>query len=915
VSQETCNTQACPVFKPSSRAELIQAIKQCLNQAHDNGVPYDCSKGKHGAIGDWDVTAVTDMSYVFYGNKDNKQGHYVLYAERFNGDISKWDVSRVTNMLGMFAYAKKFNGDISKWSVSRVTTFEDMFHSTELFNADISKWDVSGATTFKNMFYDAKSFSQTLRGTWATSKADKTGMFTGTKVRINGGFSAFNACSKTCGGGTRTRTCTNPEPKNGGADCVGKSQEACNMQACPVFKPSSRAELIQAIKHCLKEAHDNGVPYDCSKGKHGAIGDWDVTAVTDMSYVFYGNKDNKQGHYVLYAERFNGDISKWDVSRVTNMLGMFAYAKKFNGDISKWSVSRVTTFEDMFHSTELFNADISKWDVSGATTFKNMFYDAKSFSQTLRGTWATSKADKTGMFTGTKVALPTATLTLENQFSEVIGAGEQNKQKFLTACTLKLSKGVSSHVKCTDVRPSTKGHIVVDIQGEPDKLREMANGLEIGKPFTLEGHVLMTIEKMQLPHSALFIIVQEATVTLAGNFIEVIGAGEQNKQKFLTACTVKLSKSSTHDLKCTDVRPGTTGLIIVDIEGDPDKLDELMNELKTKKTFDLEGYVGMTVVKLDEIPITLPKHVVRVKEVVLTLQGNFSEVIGEGEANKQKFLTACTLKLSNNNTRDLRCVNVRPGSIIVDIEGAPEKLIKVTRELKTGKSFVVKGYAAMPVKKLDVVLRPQTTTTTTKKPEDTVTKIINYLLANVGVLVAICIGLVLVLVTIGIFTFFCCKCCKCCKCYIAKYGEDDDDDDDDDDEMLNAVTETLIEMTPITTWASASELRYPTNIAVQKASEGSAVSVRSVSKKHTPTSNPSTTVVTPSPAISVHSASEKRNPTSNPSTVVIVASPAASVSSTSKTKKKSQTCCQSCLCDNCKSRDLSSEKRLQHGRP
>jgi len=122
-------------------------------------------------------------------------------------------------------------------------------------------------------------------------------------------------------------------------------------------------------------------------------------------------------------------------------------------------------------------------------------------------------------------------------------------------------------------------------------------------------------------------------------------------------------------------------------------------------------------------------------------------------------------------------------------------------------------------------------------------------------------------------------------CYIAKYGEDDDDDDDDD-EMLNAVTETLIEMTPITTWASASELRYPTNIAVQKASEGSAVSVRSVSKKHTPTSNPSTTVVTPSPAISVHSASEKRSPTSNPSTVVIVASTATSVSSTSKTKKR-----------------------------
>ena len=51
-------------------------------------------------------------------------------------------------------------------------------------------------------------------------------------VPVHGGFSPFSACSKTCGGGTRIRTCTNPEPKNGGRGCVGTSQEACNTQAC-----------------------------------------------------------------------------------------------------------------------------------------------------------------------------------------------------------------------------------------------------------------------------------------------------------------------------------------------------------------------------------------------------------------------------------------------------------------------------------------------------------------------------------------------------------------------------------------------------------------------------------------------------------------------------------------------------------
>ena len=44
----------------------------------------------YGAIADWDVSAITDMSRLF---KDLKN---------FNADISDWDTSGVTTMLGMF---------------------------------------------------------------------------------------------------------------------------------------------------------------------------------------------------------------------------------------------------------------------------------------------------------------------------------------------------------------------------------------------------------------------------------------------------------------------------------------------------------------------------------------------------------------------------------------------------------------------------------------------------------------------------------------------------------------------------------------------------------------------------------------------------------------------------------------------
>ncbi|MCX6720409.1 MAG: DUF5011 domain-containing protein [Candidatus Staskawiczbacteria bacterium] len=49
---------------------------------------------------------------------------------------------------------------------------------------------------------------------------------------VNGGWSDWGTCSATCGGGTQTRTCTNPTPANGGATCVGETSQTCNPQSC-----------------------------------------------------------------------------------------------------------------------------------------------------------------------------------------------------------------------------------------------------------------------------------------------------------------------------------------------------------------------------------------------------------------------------------------------------------------------------------------------------------------------------------------------------------------------------------------------------------------------------------------------------------------------------------------------------------
>lgn len=57
---------------------------------------------------------------------------------------------------------------------------------------------------------------------------------------VDGAWSDWSTCSRTCGGGTQTRSCTNPSPSDGGAECTGATSRSCSTQSCP-------AEAYQAL--------------------------------------------------------------------------------------------------------------------------------------------------------------------------------------------------------------------------------------------------------------------------------------------------------------------------------------------------------------------------------------------------------------------------------------------------------------------------------------------------------------------------------------------------------------------------------------------------------------------------------------------------------------------------------------------
>merc|ERR1712021_252258 len=87
-------------------------------------------------------------------------------TEGFNQDIGSWDVSKVTDMSGMFFDAKAFNQDIGCWDVSEVTNMRRMFFKADAFDQDIGDWDVSKVTGMYGMFRSADAFNQCL-SPWA----------------------------------------------------------------------------------------------------------------------------------------------------------------------------------------------------------------------------------------------------------------------------------------------------------------------------------------------------------------------------------------------------------------------------------------------------------------------------------------------------------------------------------------------------------------------------------------------------------------------------------------------------------------------------------------------------------------------------------------------------------------------------
>ena len=267
--------------------------------------------------------------------------------------ISNWDVSGVDDMSNMFSGKSDFNADISSWNVERVTKMNNMFSIAHAFNQDITGWNVAAVTSMSSMFYGARAFNQDISSWNDAAVTSYSGMFYSATAWLS-------ACFRT----------------DGSSSTDGP---ASAWECAPFSSPFSRRDKLKAtIDSCLSSDNTGAT---CVDANGVSISNWDVSGVTDMSYLF----QNKAA--------FNADITGWDVAAVTDMSYMFASATAFNQDTGSWNVAAVTNMQSMFYQATAFNQDISSWNDAAVTSYGGMFNSATAWTSLCLRTDGSSSTD------------------------------------------------------------------------------------------------------------------------------------------------------------------------------------------------------------------------------------------------------------------------------------------------------------------------------------------------------------------------------------------------------------------------------------------------------------------------------------------------------------------------------------------
>ena len=275
-----------------------------------------------------DVTSMFDLFYACHA----------LRTESFK-QVETWDVSKVTNMGGMFRGCQALTDiDLSAWDTASLENISYMFMGdTALVGVDMSDWDVTHVTDMTGMFCNCSALT-TAAGisTWsADSLAAVEQMFLGCSALEELDVSGFNVSE------------------------VKSLRE--------VFSGCNALEKLEGL------------------------GNWNTSKATDMTNLF--------ASCFLLTEF---DLPGFVTSSAKTLSGMFASCKALTGinGLDTWNTSNVTDMTSMFADCDaMTEIDLTGWDTSKVTVMTGMFQLCDNLKEiTLTGWTVKSNTKTTYMF-------------------------------------------------------------------------------------------------------------------------------------------------------------------------------------------------------------------------------------------------------------------------------------------------------------------------------------------------------------------------------------------------------------------------------------------------------------------------------------------------------------------------------------
>ena len=302
-------------------------------------------------IGDWDVSRVTNMVGLFQ-NKST-----------FNESLENWNVSNVTAMNSMFSGATNFNQPLEKWNVSNVKIMDYLFKGATNFNQPLNNWNVSNVVYMSSMFEEATNFNQPL-DKWNTYIVTYMGSMFNEATNFNQPLDKWNT-SNVINMQFMFRKAKSFNQSLNDWD-VSKVQ---NMEG--MFKEA--INFNQPLNNWNVSNVDNmSFMFTAAVKFNQNLNDWDVRRVDTNSYMFSG------------ATMFNQPLNNWKLERVRSLNGMFSDASSFNQPLNDWNVTNVFNMRRMFYAATQFNQPLDRWNVSNVQYMEKMFIGANNFDQSLK---------------------------------------------------------------------------------------------------------------------------------------------------------------------------------------------------------------------------------------------------------------------------------------------------------------------------------------------------------------------------------------------------------------------------------------------------------------------------------------------------------------------------------------------------